>query len=73
ACTPLLGAAPSSSVLTPREREVSGLAAHGLTSKEISSRLGVSARTVDNLLGRAYGKLGVSGREQLPDVLPPRR
>jgi DNA-binding CsgD family transcriptional regulator len=72
ASTPLLGAAPSSSVLTPREREVAGLAVKGMTSKEISSRLGVSARTVDNLLGRVYGKLGVSGREQLPDVLPPR-
>jgi DNA-binding CsgD family transcriptional regulator len=51
--------------LTPRERDVCVLAAHGLASKEIAERLGVSVRTVDNLLQRSYVKLGVTGRSEL--------
>jgi DNA-binding CsgD family transcriptional regulator len=51
--------------LTPRERDVCVLAAEGRPSKEIAERLGVSVRTVDNLLQRSYVKLGVSGRNEL--------
>jgi DNA-binding CsgD family transcriptional regulator len=51
--------------LTPREREVADLAAANASSREIAERLGISSRTVDNLLGRVYSKLGVSGRQEL--------
>ena len=51
--------------LTPRERDVCVLAADGRSSKEIAEQLGVSVRTVDNLLQRSYVKLGVSGRSEL--------
>jgi two-component system response regulator DevR len=48
--------------LTEREREVLGVAAEGLTAREIADRLGVRERTVTTHLGRIYGKLGVHGR-----------
>jgi len=51
--------------LTPREREVASLAARGLMSKEISERLFLSVRTVNNHLQRAYTKLGVTSRHEL--------
>jgi DNA-binding CsgD family transcriptional regulator len=63
---PLL-ALDESDGLTKREREVSQLAARGLTSKQIAGRLGISPRTVDNTLRRVYAKLGVTNRRQLPD------
>jgi DNA-binding CsgD family transcriptional regulator len=68
AATPALAEVPMAS-LSPRERDVARLAASGLTSREIADRLDLSVRTVDNLLQRAYMKLGVSGRRELPDVL----
>lgn len=56
--------------LSDREREVAALAAHGLSSAQIAERLVLSVRTVDNHLGRAYGKLGLTGRAQLLDIWP---
>jgi DNA-binding CsgD family transcriptional regulator len=41
------------------------LLAVGHSSAEIAARLGLSVRTVDNNLNRAYAKLGVSGRARL--------
>lgn len=55
--------------LTRREREVAALAASGIASREIASRLFVSVRTVDNHLQRVYAKLGVSGRQELGAAL----
>jgi DNA-binding CsgD family transcriptional regulator/tetratricopeptide (TPR) repeat protein len=55
--------------LTPREREVAQLAAYGLTNPRIAEQLYVSVRTVENHLQRAYAKLGITTREQLPTVL----
>jgi DNA-binding CsgD family transcriptional regulator len=55
--------------LTGREREVARLAARGASSKRIAEQLHLSVRTVDNHLQRAYTKLGVSSREQLPAAL----
>ncbi|MFI9550134.1 helix-turn-helix transcriptional regulator [Nonomuraea endophytica] len=40
-----------------------------MSSREIAKRLGLSPRTVDNYLQRAYGKLGISGRRELRDGL----
>jgi DNA-binding CsgD family transcriptional regulator len=69
ASTPGLHRSDGLHELTGREREVSMLAARGLRSKEIAADLGVSVRTVDNLLQRAYRKLGVSSRADLRTVL----
>ena len=55
--------------MTRREREIAGLAARGLTDAEIAERLGVSARTVESHLHRAYAKLGVTSRHDLDVVL----
>ncbi len=55
--------------LTRRESEVAGLAADGLSSQEIANQLMLSIRTVDNHLLRAYTKLGIDSRTQLPVAL----
>ena len=55
--------------LTRRELEVARLAADGLSSRELGERLRISVRTVDNHLTTVYGKLGISSRAELPDVL----
>ena len=45
--------------LTARERQVLKLVLSGLMNYQISERLGLSERTVENHRGNAYGKLGV--------------
>ncbi len=55
--------------LTSREREVALLAADGLATKEIATRLYLSKRTVDTHLDRIYRKLGISSRDELPVAL----
>ncbi|SDK33136.1 response regulator transcription factor [Nonomuraea jiangxiensis] len=69
--TPLLDTTNLADILTRREREVVLLAAASRPSREIAFRLGLSVRTVDNYLCRAYAKLGVSGRTELADLLAP--
>jgi DNA-binding CsgD family transcriptional regulator/tetratricopeptide (TPR) repeat protein len=48
--------------LTPREVEVLGLVAEGLTSAQVAHRLFLSPRTVTTHLTSIYHKLGVSSR-----------
>jgi DNA-binding NarL/FixJ family response regulator len=67
--TPALALAGEPTPLTPREREVAGLAAHELSNRDIAARLLVSERTIHNHLHRAYTKLGISTRRQLRSVL----
>jgi DNA-binding NarL/FixJ family response regulator len=67
--TPALLTAPVVVPLTEREREVGMLAAGGLTSREIATRLFLSARTVENHLQRVYSKLGVTSRAELAATL----
>jgi DNA-binding CsgD family transcriptional regulator len=55
--------------LTPSERRVVELAAAGGTNREIAQTLFVTEKTVETHLGRAFRKLDVSSRRQLPDVL----
>jgi DNA-binding CsgD family transcriptional regulator len=55
----------TTTLLTPRECEVSALAASGMPSKVIAAHLSLSLRTVNNHLARAYNKLGVSKRAEL--------
>lgn len=50
--------------LTQRELEIVRLAGLRLGDKEIAQQLGLSPRTVQNHLHRAYEKLGVSDRLQ---------
>ena len=51
--------------LSPREREVAGLAVLGYSSKHIASALGISGRTVEAHLAKVYTKLGVNDRDGL--------
>jgi DNA-binding CsgD family transcriptional regulator len=51
--------------LTPAERDVADLVAHGLTNPEIAARLGVSAGTVKDHVSIALRKLGARTRAEL--------
>lgn len=64
-----LDAAPELGVLTARELEVAGLAARGLTRKDIAARLYLSDRTVGNHLNHIYAKLGITNRDELASLL----
>lgn len=52
----------SRSRLSPRERQVLGLIAEGLTDREIAVRLGVRPRTVTTFVTRLFDKLDVVNR-----------
>ena len=58
-------AARAQAGLAPREREVLGLVAEGLTDDQIAERLFISARTVQAHLARVRDKVGVRRRSQL--------
>jgi DNA-binding CsgD family transcriptional regulator len=51
--------------LTKRERQVASLAAEGLSSPQIASRLFIGRRTVESHLAHVYAKLDVHGRREL--------
>jgi DNA-binding CsgD family transcriptional regulator len=55
--------------LTPSELRVVRLAAAGRTNREIAHELYVTLKTVEGHLARAYNKLGIEGRGELPRVL----
>jgi DNA-binding NarL/FixJ family response regulator len=55
--------------LTPRERQIAGAVAAGLTNRAIASRLGISEKTVRNRLTVLFEKLHVRGRLQLAMLL----
>jgi DNA-binding CsgD family transcriptional regulator len=69
--TPALDLLTSPPDLTPREEEIAGLAAKGMTSRAIAERLVISVRTVDNALQHVYDKLGITSRSELPRILDP--
>lgn len=54
----------SINLLTPREREVLGLVAEGLTNKEIANRLTISVNTVRSHLRFILDKLHINNRVQ---------
>jgi len=58
-------AAAASSMLTPREREVTKLVAEGLRNKEIATRLDITEGTVKFHLHGIYEKLRIDGRYAL--------
>ncbi|WP_305093675.1 LuxR C-terminal-related transcriptional regulator [Prescottella sp. R16] len=53
------------SVLTPREQEVAGLVAEGLTNQAIADQLVISTRTVQGHVEHILSKLGFSSRTQI--------
>jgi DNA-binding CsgD family transcriptional regulator len=55
--------------LTPRQKDCLRLVAHGLKSKEIGPRLGISHVTVDNYLRTAIELLGVADRYKAAHML----
>ncbi|SEP53564.1 AAA ATPase domain-containing protein [Amycolatopsis saalfeldensis] len=52
--------------LSAAERKVAALASKGLTNQQIANRLHVTISTVEQHLTKAYRKLNVAGRAELP-------
>lgn len=51
--------------LTPRQKQVARLAAHGLSNSEIAQQLGIKPNTVDAHLKKIYSTLDVHSRAEL--------
>ncbi len=58
------GHAPTTPVLTPREKEILTLVAKGYTNKAIAAQLHISDRTVQGHLAHIYEKLQVQNRTE---------
>lgn len=52
-------------LLTPREREITTLLATGASNKEIARELAISIKTVKNTLTKVFGKTGARSRTEL--------
>ncbi|GAA2749753.1 helix-turn-helix transcriptional regulator [Amnibacterium kyonggiense] len=63
------GGTGSATTLTSREREVVALAARGLPDRGVAEQLGISVRTAQTHLSRAFGKLGVHRPSELVGLL----
>ena len=57
--------------LTASERRVADLAAGGMSNREIAQALFITVKTVENHLGRAYSKLDIHSRDEIPVALGP--
>ncbi|MFI7699367.1 helix-turn-helix transcriptional regulator [Nonomuraea sp. NPDC049480] len=57
--------------LTPAERRVAMLALNGQSNSQIAQTLFITTKTVETHLARAYRKLAITGRQQLPDAFTP--
>jgi DNA-binding CsgD family transcriptional regulator len=56
---------PAPDELTPAERRVAELAARGLTNKQVAVQAFVTPKSVEGILDRVYGKLGIHSRAEL--------
>ena len=45
--------------------EVARLAARGMTNRQVAEALVMSPKSIDAVLGRVYGKLGIRSRAEL--------
>jgi DNA-binding CsgD family transcriptional regulator len=66
-------AATGIDALTPRERQVAGLAAQGMSNREIAEALFVTLKTVEWHLSRAFEKVEVRSRRELGAALAGRK
>ena len=57
--------------LTASERRIAAMAAEGQSNPEIAQALFVTTKTVEAHLSRAYRKLDIRSRAQLPGALSP--
>jgi len=55
--------------LTDRERDVAVLVAKGMTNREVATELYVSPKAVDYHLGHIFGKLGITSRRDLRQLV----
>jgi DNA-binding CsgD family transcriptional regulator len=60
---------PGAVALTPQELRIAGLAASGMSNKQIAQRLFLSPRTVGGHLYQIFPKLGITSRAALRDAL----
>jgi predicted ATPase/DNA-binding CsgD family transcriptional regulator/Tfp pilus assembly protein PilF len=59
------GTTPGPSVLTPRELQIAGLIARGLSNRAIAAELVISPATAARHVANIFAKLGVSSRAQV--------
>ncbi len=59
--------------LTPREREIADLLAHGHNARHIQEALSISGNTVKYHARNVYGKFGVHNQQELIDLLAERK
>ena len=55
--------------LTETEQRIAELAARGLSARQIAEQAFVAPKTVSNVLGRVYAKLGIGSRAELGAVM----
>lgn len=55
--------------LSPRQQQIAGLVAEGLTVREIADRLGVSYHTIRNHKAIIYARTGVRNAVELTRLL----
>jgi DNA-binding NarL/FixJ family response regulator len=66
---PRRAATTGAAALTPRQRQVCDLAAHGKSNREIAHELFLSIKTVETHLALCFQKLGVAARGELGRAL----
>ncbi len=71
--TPALARMSSPLPLTDREREIVALLGLDLSNRDIAERLVLSVRTVEGHIYKAMMKTGTASREELGDLLRPRK